>query len=159
MCKEITNSKAIVLWGRENTGKTTTLNLLIYKLINIGANVLSGNFSSTALINNYLTENHYAVFEYDSKKIAVITAGDNDKTLDDYFSKIGYDCDIYICASRTKGSSCNYIKTLFSDNNILWIEKYSATWNSKKIFSYLKEFQYCSNETQALDILKIIHII
>ena len=102
MCNEINNSKAIVLWGRENTGKTTTLNLLVYKLINIGANVLFGNFSRTVLINNYLTANHYAVFEYDSKKIAVITAGDNDKTLDDYFSKIDCDCDIYVCACRTK---------------------------------------------------------
>lgn len=159
MCNEINNSKAIVLWGRENTGKTTTLNLLVYKLINIGANVLFGNFSRTVLINNYLTENHYAVFEYDSKKIAVITAGDNDKTLDDYFSKIDCDCDIYVCACRTKGCSCNYIKTLFSENNILWIEKYSVTGNSKNIFPCLKAFQYCANETQAGDILKIIHIL
>lgn len=44
MCNEINNSKAIVLWGRENTGKTTTLNLLIYKLINIGANYCSVTF-------------------------------------------------------------------------------------------------------------------
>lgn len=87
--------------------------MLINKLINIGADVLFGNVSSAVLSNNYLTENHYAVFEYDGKKIAVITAGDNDQILNNYFSKIDFDCNIYICASRTKGCSCNYIKTRF----------------------------------------------
>lgn len=62
--------------------------MLINKLINIGADVLFGNVSSAVLSNNYLTENHYAVFEYDGKKTAVITAGDNDQILNDYFSKI-----------------------------------------------------------------------
>ena len=145
--------KVIVLWGKGQRGKTTTLNLLIEKLISSGAAVLRGAPASNPEINCWV------ILEYQGRKIGIITAGDDEKTLDYYFRKLCIRCDVYICASRTKGSSCQYIKNRFQDHLIVWQEKWSITEWSGTIPAELTQLQNDANEKQMLGLIDTIHAI
>ena len=143
-------SKVIVLWGKGDRGKTTTLNLLIKKLLPLSSKTLAGKISCS------ITENSWIVLEYNGKTIGIITAGDDAKSLDDYFSEITTPCDIYVCASRTKGSSCKYIENRFSGHIIMWQEKCSITeWSGTT--AALKNLQDDANEKQACGLIDAIN--
>ena len=61
--------KAIILWGRANTGKTTTLNLVIQNLLNLGATV-EHDCTGNRVVDRCL------VLKYNGHRIAVCTDGD-----------------------------------------------------------------------------------
>lgn len=145
-------SKAIVLFGRANTGKTTTLNLLIDKLTSkYGATTLMSIPSANA--NN---DKAIAV-KYNGLNIAIITEGDHANALDYYFGKI-IECDIYICASRTKSSSVEYISNRFLGNYIMWQEKWSIS-EQNLTSPVLKTLQDEANDLQAEALIKAINSI
>lgn len=62
---------------------------------------------------------------------------------------------IYICASRTKGGSCDYILTHFPQSKILWEEKWAVTGESASI-PCLDYLQNKANDIQALGIVEAI---
>lgn len=140
--------KIIVLYGKGHCGKTTTLNLLIEKLISSDAVVLGGMPASNP------EENCWIVLEYQGRRIGIITVGDDGKILDDYFHKLSTDCDIYVCASRTKGSSCKYITDTFP--SILWLEKWSVSQEGNTTAS-LKKLRSDANEKQAWGLITAIN--
>ena len=115
--------KIIVLWGNKDSGKSTTLKLLSDKLLALGGSLFPVK-SKTKPTNDIAV-----TIQFNGKKIGIISAGDND-----YFQKSGYespdihkDCDVYIFASRTKGSSCRFIRTTFPNNTIQWHEKWKVS--------------------------------
>lgn len=120
--------KITALYGRSNTGKTTTLNYLI--------GFLDENLE---IDDNSLTNNRKEVIYYKNKKIAVTTPGDNKSELKkniEYFKN--KDCDILVTATRTKGATREELKKYAQDikTEIIWIKKEisetSATLINKK---------------------------
>ncbi|MDD5924294.1 MAG: hypothetical protein PUC88_05860 [Clostridia bacterium] len=143
-------SKVIVLRGKGNKGKTTTLNLLIKKLVSLPTKILDGAISDS------ITDDSWVVLKYMGKTIGIITVGDDAKSLDKYFSRITISCDIYVCAARTKGSSCQYIENRFSGCIIMWQEKWSITeWSGTT--ELLKDLQNDANEKQASALIDAIN--
>lgn len=129
--------KIIALYRRAETGKTSTLNLLI--------ELLDKNEKAE---ENRLTEDRRVSISYGSKKIAVTTWGDNEVELKEnikYFEK--KDCDILVTATRTRGETTEILNDYAKEINteIIWIEK--------NLSASLEEL---INQTQAKDIKAVI---
>jgi hypothetical protein len=129
--------KIIALYRRAETGKTSTLNLLIELLD-----------KNKKVEEERLIEDRRVSISYGSKKIAVTTWGDNGFELKEnikFFEK--ENCDILVTATRTRGKTTeilnNYAKEI--DTDIIWIEK--------NISAKLEEL---INQSQAKDINAII---
>ncbi len=109
-------------YGRGDIGKTSTIkevyNLLIKKfgkeiIIETNTNILSvkGDIRVTVKIKG--------------KLIGIESQGDPDSRLKaslDIFVKM--DCDIILCATRTRGSTVDFVKELEPEYKIEWIKKY-----------------------------------
>lgn len=107
------NLKIIALYGSSNTGKTATLKELIDKM-------LDNNYS---IVNedkrDYATEDRCCVLEYMGKKIGITSAGDDTGILEKAFDfMIGYNCDLYICATHNKGKTVKFVEKL-TENGML----------------------------------------
>lgn len=144
------NKKVIVLWGNGGIGKTTTLNLLIEKLSKIGT-MIDGKIAKKP------TDNTWAVFDYNGKRVAVITVGDDYAILDKYFKKIKTDCDIYVCASRSKGSSVDYIRNRFANGYIMWQRKWNISEEHGKLNSFSNLIDLL-NEKQVEGLIETINL-
>ena len=129
--------KIIALYRRAETGKTSTLNLLIELLD-----------KNKKVEEERLIEDRRVSISYGSKKIAVTTWGDNGFELKEninYFEK--ENCDILVTATRTRGETTeiltDYAKEI--DTEIIWIEK-----------NISKKLEDLINQIQAKDINAII---
>ncbi len=141
------NPKLIGLWGKGSRGKTHTLNLVVVLLKNRGANIIQGQIPA-----NLSNDSKYIV-EYHNKKIGIVTCGDDGKTLSKAFDDIENDCDLYICATRTKDSSVKFVRKNFY--KILWVEKWGITTEHCEL-NNIKKLQQKSNELQAMGIIDVI---
>lgn len=139
--------KIIGLWGKGSRGKTHTLNLVAVLLKNRGATIIRGQIPAN------LSKDSKYVVEYHNKKIGIVTCGDDGKTLSMAFDDIENDCDLYICATRTKDSSVKFVRKNFY--KILWVEKWSITTEHCEL-NNIKKLQQKSNELQAMGIIDII---
>ena len=129
--------KIIALYRRSETGKTSTLNLLIELLD-----------KNKKIEKECLKEDRRVSISYGSKKIAVTTWGDNGFELKEnikFFEK--ENCDILVTATRTRGETTeiltDYAKEI--DTEIIWIEK-----------NISKKKKDLINQSQAKDINAII---
>lgn len=144
---ESNKPKIIGLWGKGSRGKTHTLNLVAVLLKNRGATIIQGQIPA-----NLSNDSKYIV-EYHNKKIGIVTCGDDGKTLSKAFDDIENDCDLYICATRTKDSSVKYVRKKFY--KILWVEKWGITTEHCQL-NNIKKLQQKSNELQAMGIIDVI---
>ena len=117
--------KLIVLVGKGEKGKTSTLKHVIRKLIDLGA------IKATASLNNFkgmrvndtlavLLERGDVSMElmYKNKRIGITTFGDDRKSIEDKIDLfISDNCDCIICASHPDGSSYTYIQELIATQN------------------------------------------
>lgn len=143
--------KIIALWGKESRGKTHTLNLVATLLkLNRGATIVQGEIPTD------LSEDSIYIIKYHNKKIGIVTCGDDGKTLSKAFGDIENDCDLYICATRTKDSSVEFARKEFY--NILWVEKWSITTEHCEL-NNIDNLQQKANELQAMGIIDIIDAI
>ena len=129
--------KIIALYRRSETGKTSTLNLLIELLD-----------KNKKIEKESLIEDRRVSISYGSKKIAVTTWGDNGFELKEnikFFEE--ENCDILVTATRTRGETTkiltDYAKEI--DTEIIWIEK-----------NISKKMEDLINQSQAKDINAII---
>lgn len=105
--------KIIALYGAQNRGKTTTLNILVELLREVADSY-----------DIYNETDSWAWFVINKKIVSVCTSGDNAtivrNNIDNY-----KDCDIFISSSRTKGGSVNEIEKLGKQEKIIieWILK------------------------------------
>ena len=93
----------IKLRGIGNSGKTTTLKLLIQEVINQGAKQLARG----AIVDSPGDE--AAELEFNGKKIGIITAGDYPQYYRDGLDMLNNDCDILVFACRTSGKTTDWI--------------------------------------------------
>lgn len=100
----------IALKGKDNIGKTTAIKFLIGSFITFGYKV--------DLIKTTEDGEAYAKVYLKDKVIGITTRGDNAKCLEDDFKELGNECNIYVCASRTKGQTIKY----FEDKNFIFIK-------------------------------------
>lgn len=143
--------KIIALWGKESRGKTHTLNLVATLLkLNREAAIIKGEIPAD------LSNDSIYIVEYHNKKIGIVTCGDDGKTLSEAFDDIENDCDLYICATRTKDSSVEFARKEFC--NILWVEKWSITTEYCEL-NHMDEIREKANELQAMGIIDIIDAI
>lgn len=142
-----TNPKIIDLWGKGSRGKTHTLNLVVVLLKNRGATIIKGEIPA-----DFSKDGIYIV-EYHNKKIGIVTYGDDGKTLSKAFGDIENDCDLYICATRTKDSSVEFARKEFY--NILWVEKWGITTEHCNL-NNIDNLQQKTNELQAMAIIDVI---
>lgn len=140
--------KIIALWGKESRGKTHTLNLVATLLkFNRDAAIIKGEIPAN------LSNDSIYIVEYHNKKIGIVTYGDDGKALSKAFFDIENDCDLYICATRTKDSSVEFARKEFY--NILWVEKWSITTEHCEL-NNIDNLQQKANELQAMGIIDII---
>ena len=143
--------KIIALWGKESRGKTHTLNLVATLLkLNRGATIVQGEIPTD------LSEDSIHIIKYHKKKIGIATYGDDGKTLSKAFGDIENDCDLYICATRTKDSSVEFVRSGYF--NIVWVERWSITTENCQL-NHMDELRQKANELQAMGIIDIIDAI
>lgn len=143
--------KIIALWGKESRGKTHTLNLVATLLkLNRGATIVQGEIPTD------LSEDSIYIIKYHNKKIGIVTYGDDGKTLSKAFGDIENDCDLYICATRTKDSSVEFVRSGYF--NIVWVERWSITTENCQL-KHMDELRQKANELQAMGIIDIIDAI
>ena len=73
-----------------------------------------------------MQENDFiSVFDFQNKKVGVISGGDTKEILEENFKSLqNYHCDVVICPSRTKGETVHYLEDIASQNNeLIWVEK------------------------------------
>lgn len=94
--------KIIVVKGKDRSGKTTSLKLLIHKLLGDSKFRLydkSRKFDTNLNRDNY---DVWAKFCYGGVHILIVTQGDCAKDVAELIKKQGEDCDIVVCAAHPK---------------------------------------------------------
>ena len=109
--------KCLVLYGKANVGKTTSLKLVIKKLLTKGAIEAKGAYAS----GSNFSDDRRIILEYKGKVLGITTRGDTKVALEEDFAAFEEGLDLFICACRTKGETCDFIKNHFSD--IVWMKK------------------------------------
>ena len=120
--------KFIVLVGKDNTGKTTTLKKVIDELIAKGAKIVNdpafNKFGSCVTSASQLpvsAQNEITILlEYKNKRIGITTYGDTEDVLNtkiDLFIRVG--CTHIICGSHPDGSNVyTYLENTARKNNV-----------------------------------------
>ena len=106
--------KIIALWEKHDSGKTSTMKFLRDILLKRGAKE-----------ENIVEENDFiSVFDFQNKKVGVISGGDTKDILSGNLNRLPKDCDVVICPSRTKGETVHYLEDIaLHDNDLIWVEK------------------------------------
>ena len=96
--------KMVIVAGWGNCGKTTSTNLVIFKLIRQGYTVFSsnnGNFWNKLNASGERTTGGFVILQKDGKKVAVITFGDIVPDVDSVMKSIDFEeIDCLVCCSR-----------------------------------------------------------
>lgn len=120
------NKKIIALQGTSTKGKSTTLKLLI----------------------NLLSKKHYVDIIYDTKveqvaiviindkKVGITTRGDTQYCLETDFKKLK-NCDLYVCACRSKGETLDFLDKESKDGILLlhgkwYFSVYNGTYKDEE---------------------------
>lgn len=124
------NLKIIALYGRSNTGKTATLKKLIKTL------------EKSSVVHedsrDYAKGDRCCVLEYMGKKVGVTSAGDDSGILEKAFDfMVGYNCDLYICATHTKGKTVRFVEKLTENGMLMWHSKWKVSKRENKEYQNL----------------------
>ena len=130
-------SKCIALCGVSNTGKSTTLNLLI-KLLDVYFNELPIKVKMFNNVNN--KKDNVKAYEINKKTVLVITAGDSKEYIIDRIKRAqqqygisGY--DILVCACH-KGGMQDYLKSIHSSiiyHSVWKVDGDNNLWSNAQI--------------------------
>lgn len=122
--------KIIAVYGVGNSGKTTSIKRFVDKFINE-----QNSFSAPEFIGEKNKNDIICKTVYNSViKVGITSQGDTKEFVEIAFEKMT-DCDIVICACRTKGGSEKYLEKRAKDENgyILWIGKARVSlWEGNK---------------------------
>jgi len=128
--------KIIALYGKGDSGKTSTLNLLIDLIVSENKGI-----PMAIRAEEELRKDCRAVLSYKGKIIGVGTWGDSKDEVEKnckFFKE--KNCDIMFTATRTRGETCDTIKDFAFKN------RFSLEWMKKK---YRDTNRYSENLKQA----------
>ena len=147
--------KVLALWGKGSKGKTTTLNLLTGLLSNDFTKNIKSKYPIKLPVD--MENDNCYVVTYNGKRFCITTRGDTKEALEKDFewlqkqyNKEG--CDLYICATRSKGATCEYIEQEAATGDIFWIAKASITHEKNRTYvdsQFIAQQQCLANECQA----------
>ena len=137
--------RIIALQGQGNTGKTTTLKLLIEKILSNGHKLIAPNLSElTTMLKG--KGDAWAVFTVENKQVGITTRGDFEQAIICDFGQIMKygNCDVFVCAIRTSGGTVNCIKGLsgnwdiyrkltFASSNTAMVSREQAKQNNCQV--------------------------
>lgn len=146
------DAKVIVLWGRANSGKTTTLNHVVDELIKLGATIQYGTVAPCDGKDTKIKLLWYG------KTIGIVTGGDSETVIKDGCTELGDDCDIYVLAARSRGKTPCYIAKTFAYNLIVWHRKWCVEI-SKPSFAGIGTLVNMANEAQTNGIIETIKLL
>lgn len=148
--------KVIALCGKGQTGKTQTINLLVAYFKENRAKIL---FEERAGREKY--DKRY-VIRYNGKIFGITTRGDDEPSLNEDFNwfKKQSEIDYIICATRSKGKTCDFVARQAKDNDVYWLSK-TAFWDccidNRNCSDAVKEQQKALNCNQVADLVNIIN--
>lgn len=104
----------ICLYGPANTGKTSSIRLVDEKLQSYGAKLIKNLLEENDICKEYLFRNH---------KLGILSLGDPNSDQSDYLKQLANDdCEIIVCASRSKGTTCDAVSEISVKGYVLyWI--------------------------------------
>lgn len=109
------NQLLYVLYGAENTGKTSTLRYLAQKLDKV-ATLTSGRIEC---------ESDFSVtFKIKEKIVSIVTPGDNAEIIKEHLGLNDVpSSNIIICASRTRGQTTDFLWANYTEEQLRWVNK------------------------------------
>ncbi len=130
--------KIIALCGKGSSGKTTTINKLIIKVLSENADkikVVKTSIQGSTIaeyiaeVNKYLieapikeyVEDSYIVLELDGHLIGITTRGDTEWWLKESFKHFD-GCELCFCAARSSGGTHTYIDKKAADDCLIKIK-------------------------------------
>lgn len=105
-------AKIIAIRGKRDVGKTYTIRAFISLLVTKGIKINILRMTKKEIS---------ATFDYKDKHIGVTTRGDPGGYLQIDFNLLG-ECDIYICACRTKGSTNKFLEDEVGKDNVIYLD-------------------------------------
>lgn len=105
----------LCLFGPANTGKTSSIRRVDEILQSYGAKLVKVLFDENDFGKEYLFRDH---------KVGILSLGDPGSAQSEYLNQLAADeCDVIICASRSKGATCVAVSQVVSQNNyeLYWI--------------------------------------
>ena len=105
--------KIIVLYGKGNTGKSTSIRRFYEKYVKDNP-LFAINKDDIGTLDLRLRAT------YKGKIVGIFSHGDSEWWVKDGFDYVG-ECDVVICACRSKGAAMDYIKS--KSSGIIWLEK------------------------------------
>lgn len=117
--------KIIALYGNGSSGKTTTLNIFLKKVLgkyspNIIATSLCGS-SLSEYLDDTLNPNgkdRFVALEINGKIIGITTVGDNRWCLEKDFKHFDK-CELCFCAARSNGGTHEFLKSVSSGETFI----------------------------------------
>ncbi len=113
--------RCIVLYEKHDSGKSTSLCILIDNIVASGGVIDLGKDKIYGMAGSIGVDRVVRI-KYHEKTIGITSRGDDRKVLEEDFSYLGK-CDFYICAARTKGETRDYLKSTY-DDEVVWQRKW-----------------------------------
>lgn len=107
--------KILALQGSANSGKTTSIILLMELLEKDGAIILKD-------LKKRGARERTLIMEYHGRLIGITSLGDLSKYLADFFSKTGH-CDLCVCACRSRGGTLVTIQNCAKEDDYFFLFK------------------------------------
>lgn len=104
----------LCLFAPANTGKTSSIRLVDEKLQSYGAKLIKNLVEENDICKEYWFRNH---------KLGILSLGDPNSDQSDYLKQLANDdCEIIVCASRSKGTTCDAVSEISAKGYVLyWI--------------------------------------
>jgi len=114
--------RVIALFGTGESGKTTTLNLVFEKL---------EEYISLENLEYHIDGYDIRrIFTFNGKKVGFETQGDPNSRLGESLKLFkDLNCDIVVCATRTRGSTCDLVIDYFGSSHFLSWREQSRVWD------------------------------
>ncbi len=138
--------KILTLYGVGSCGKTTTITKFYKKICAEGGKTICKKEAQ---------KDSWWIVRYKDKIIGVTTRGDDGYTLKKDFENFA-DCDLCVCASRTKGSSIDFLKQF----ELYLLAKEAFCPHEKEThynFAFIEKIRDASNDCQAQKMLEIVN--
>jgi|LSQX01.1.fsa_nt_gb hypothetical protein len=118
--------RAIALWGSANIGKSSTLKIVHNKLSKLASGILPEVSEAGKDLRD--------IFIIDGVKLDIETQGDPGSRLECSLKLfLEHDCKVIICATRTRGSTTEFVNNLQPQYHVSWRGHSSVSGNCQGI--------------------------